>query len=142
MANKALKIPARSVFAAIVLNAQQHPPSQLRADWPTLGDLTQRIIELKRKHQLDTSGISIRADKGGWISDDLSSFVNRFVLFGLASQSPVRLTPMAVQRCVKIVQKDRENQQDEIDRLINLLGLAPLFTEQSSHPGVATGSLV
>jgi hypothetical protein len=132
MTNEALRIPPRAVFAAVVLNAREHPPSKRREDWPTLGDLTQKIIDLKREHNLDTSYISIRADKGGWISDDLSSFVNRFVLFGLASQNPVNLYPAAVEKCIGVLNKVREAQPEDVDRLVTLLDLRSLFNRSAT----------
>jgi len=134
MANEALRVPPKAVFAAVVLNAAEHPQSQSRKDWPTLGDLTQKIIELKREHNLDTSDISIRADKGGWISDDLSSFVNRFVLFGLARPNPVELSPLAVERCKGVISKVREERPKEIDRLVRLLDLGSIFTASVAGP--------
>jgi hypothetical protein len=140
MVIETLRVPPRAIFAAVVLDAREHPPSKDRQDWPTLGDLTQKIIELKRKHNLDTSDISIRADKGGWISDDLSSFVNRFVLFGLASPNPVRLLPPAVERCKGVIAKVWQEQPKDIDRLVSLLDLGSLFTESTTAPSAATGS--
>lgn len=142
MANEALRVPPKAVFAAVVLNAREHPLSHGREDWPTLGDLTQKIIELKREHNLDTSYISIRADKGGWISDDLSSFVNRFVLFGLASQNPVILYPEAVERCKGVINKVRETRPDDIDRLIESLGLRSIFRAPVGEPQANVGSSV
>ncbi len=142
MANVALRVPPKAVFAAVVLNAREHPPSQSRKDWPTLGDLTQKIIELKREHNLDTSYISIRADKGGWISDDLSSFVNRFVLFGLASQNPVTLYPAAVERCKGVINKVRETRPDDVDRLIEFLGLGSIFPAPVTEPRAKVGSSI
>jgi len=82
MDEQKLHVPPRSVFAAILLNAMDSPKS----DWPTIVDLSNKILELKNNIHLDISSIPIRADKNGWISDDFSSFVNRFVLFGLAEK--------------------------------------------------------
>jgi hypothetical protein len=142
MANEMLRVPPRAVFAAVVLSAKKHPISPCRQGWPTLGDLTQKIIDLKRQYHLDTTDISIRADKGGWISDDLSSFVNRFVLFGLASQNPVDLSQEAVERCVEIIRKDMKDQAMDVDRLVKALNLNAFIDESSAAPkAVASNSL-
>jgi hypothetical protein len=140
MANEALRVPPRAVFAAVVLSAREHPTSGGRQDWPTLRDLTQKIIELKREHNLDTSNISIRADKGGWVSDDLSSFVNRFVLFGLASPNPVKLSTAAVERCVGVLNRVRETRPKDVDRLVSLLNLQPLLAKLATPTPAAAGS--
>src|SRR5713226_3708667 len=105
MEEQKLHVPARSVFAAILLNAMDSATKDER-DWPTIVDLSNKILELKKKIHLDISNIPIRADRDGWISDDFSSFVNRFVLFGLAEKSPIRLNDEARKLCKNILMED------------------------------------
>ncbi len=122
MDKQTLRVPARSVFAAILLNAMDAPPSG-RAEWPTIVDLSNKILELKKDFQLDVSNIPIRADRGGWISDDFSSFVNRFVLFGLAEKSPVRLSGEARRLCEGILAEDSSKYADQVNALVRALRL-------------------
>jgi len=117
-----LHVPPRSVFAAILLNAM-HSPNWNQSDWPTIVDLSNKILELKRDLRLDISNIPIRADRDGWISDDFSSFVNRFVLFGLAQKSPIRLSDEARKLCEKILEEDAEKHSEQVDILVHALGL-------------------
>ncbi len=131
MGERTLRVPPRSVFAAVLLQAMRDPLAQ-GGNWPSLVDLTKKIVDLKKTHRLDTSDISIRADRDGWISDDLSSFVNRFVLFGLASQNPVKLSPEALERCTQVVLKDRERRPGEVDKLLELLHLTTIVPRASS----------
>ena len=118
-----LHAPARSVFAAILLNAM-HSPNWNQSDWPTIVDLSNKILELKRDIRLDISNIPIRADRNGWISDDFSSFVNRFVLFGLAERDPVvRLSDQARKLCENILAEDLERHAEQVGTLVHKLGL-------------------
>src|SRR6266702_1857423 len=117
-----LHAPARSVFAAILLNAM-HSPNWNQSDWPTIVDLSNKILELKKDIRLDISNIPIRADRNGWISDDFSSFVNRFVLFGLAEKNPVRLSDQARKLCEKILAEDLEKHAAQVETLVRALGL-------------------
>jgi hypothetical protein len=120
MDEQKLRVPPRSVFAAILLNAMDSPKS----DWPTIVDLSNKILELKNKSHLDISDIPIRADRGGWISDDFSSFVNRFVLFGLAKKSPIRLNDEARKLCKDILMEDSAKYTEQVDKLVRAVGLA------------------
>jgi hypothetical protein len=122
MEEQKLHVPARSVFAAILLNAMQSP-NWNQSDWPTIVDLSNKILELKKNFHLDVSSIPIRADRDGWISDDFSSFVNRFVLFGLAQKSPIRLNDEARKLCEKILAEDAEKHSEQVDTLVHALGL-------------------
>jgi hypothetical protein len=117
-----LHVPARSVFAAILLNAMDSPATG-QSSWPTIVDLSNKILELKKNLRLDTSNIPIRADRNGWISDDFSSFVNRFVLFGLAERDPVRLSDQARKLCEKILAEDSERHAKQVGTLAQALGL-------------------
>jgi len=117
-----LHVPPRSVFAAILLNAMDSPTRD-QSDWPTIVHLSNKILELKRDLRLDISNIPIRADRNGWISDDFSSFVNRFVLFGLAENEPVRLSNQARQVCEKILAEDSEKHAEQVGTLVHALGL-------------------
>jgi hypothetical protein len=117
MSEQKLIVPPRSVFAAVLLEATESPRPDKGPDWPTIVDLTNRVVELKKRHHLDTSDISIRADRGGWTSDDLWSFVNGFVLFGLATQRPITLAPEARRLCEKILLEDGRKYPQEIDEL-------------------------
>lgn len=130
MDEQKLSLPRRAVFAAILLQSAE----RLRAgdQGETIVDLTKKIVELKKNYYLDTSDISIRADRGGWVSDDLSSFVNRFVLFGLASQNPVRLLPQAVDRCREMIRKELKLRPAEVERLLQVLHLGSLFAEPTA----------
>ena len=53
-----LHAPARSVFAAILLNAM-HSPNWNQSDWPTIVDLSNKILELKKDIRLDISNLSL-----------------------------------------------------------------------------------
>jgi hypothetical protein len=119
MDEQKLHVPARSVFAAILLNAMDSP----KGDWPTIVDLSNKILELKSTIHLDISNIPIRADKNGWISDDFSSFVNRFVLFGLAQKSPIRLHDEARKLCKDILAEDSGKYAEQVDALVRAVGL-------------------
>ena len=119
MDEQKLRVPPRSVFAAILLNAMDSPKS----DWPTIVDLSNKILELKNTIYLDISNIPIRADKNGWISDDFSSFVNRFVLFGLAQKSPIRLSDEARKLCKDILVEDSGKYAEQVDALVHAVGL-------------------
>jgi len=119
MDEQKLHVPPRSVFAAILLNAMDSPKS----DWPTIVDLSNQILELKNNIHLDISSIPIRADKNGWISDDFSSFVNRFVLFGLAEKSPIRLNNEARKLCKDILMEDSGKYRKQVDVLVRAVGL-------------------
>jgi hypothetical protein len=118
-----LVVPRRSVFAAILLKAMEQPPPNHPEDWPTVVHLSKEIVELKKNFRLDTSHISMRADRGGWISDDLSTFVNRFVLFGLATRNPVELSERALDLCRQALREDHQAHPKEVDRLIQAVGL-------------------
>jgi hypothetical protein len=122
MDEQKLHVPARSVFAAILLNAMDSPAKDNR-DWPTIVDLSNKILELKKDFHLDISNIPIRADRDGWISDDFSSFVNRFVLFGLAQTSPIRLSEEARKLCKDILMEDSGKYPDQIAALVRAVGL-------------------
>lgn len=122
MDQRDLHVPARSVFAAILLNAMDSP-ARNQGDWPTIVDLSNKILELKKDFHLDISNIPIRADRGGWISDDFSSFVNRFVLFGLAEKDPVRLSDKARKLCEGILVEDSERHAEPVGALVRALGL-------------------
>lgn len=127
MTQQRLLVPPRSVFAALLLNAMQKPLVQERSDWPTIVDLTNEMVRLKKELGLDTTHISVRADKGGWTSDDFSSFVNGFVLFGLATESPVRLEPEASELCVDVLRKDHSTHGVGVEELCRQLGLSGVF---------------
>jgi hypothetical protein len=129
MTEQKLTIPSRSVFAAVLLEAMQNRRTS------SVVDLTNKIVDLKRNHHLDTSNISIRADRDGWISDDLSAFVNRFVLFGLGSKSPVALSDQAMELCRKILSDDWRKRPAEVQQLVHTLGLNwhPSASEESQH---------
>jgi hypothetical protein len=122
MDEQKLHVPPRSVFAAILLNAMDSPDGT-RTDWPTIVDLSNQILELKKNFHLDISNIPIRADRDGWISDDFSSFVNRFVLFGLARKSPIRLFPEAKKLCKNILNEDSGKYTDQVAALVSAVGL-------------------
>jgi hypothetical protein len=122
MDEQKLHVPARSVFAAILLNAMDSP-AKVNRDWPTIVDLSNKILELKKDFHLDISNIPIRADRDGWISDDFSSFVNRFVLFGLAQRSPIRLSEEARKLCKDILMEDSGKYPDQVDALVRAVGL-------------------
>jgi hypothetical protein len=128
MNEQKLHLPPRSVFAAILLNAMDSP----EGDWPTIVDLSNKILELKRSIHLDISNIPIRADRGGWISDDFSSFVNRFVLFGLAEKSPIRLSDEARKLCKDILVEDSAKYAEQVDELVRAVGLAWHPAKQNS----------
>jgi len=123
-------VPARSVFAAILLNAMDSPPAD-QGGWPTIVDLSNKILELKKNLRLDISNIPIRADRNGWISDDFSSFVNRFVLFGLAERDPVRLSDPARKLCEEILAEDSEKHAEQVDTLVRALGLGLRSVKES-----------
>lgn len=123
MSEQKLTVPPRSVFAAVLLRATETPRPDKGPNWPSLVDLTNMIVDLKRRHHLDTSEISIRADKGGWISDDLSSFVDGFVLFGLATQKPIALAPEARRECEEILSEDSQRDPEAIMQLLRVVGL-------------------
>ncbi len=123
MSEQRLIVPSRSVFAAVLLQATETPRPDKGPNWPSLVDLTNIIVDLKRRHHLDTSEISIRADKGGWISDDLSSFVDGFVLFGLATQKPITLAPDARRECEEILSEDSRSYPEGINQLLRAVGL-------------------
>jgi hypothetical protein len=123
MAHGRLIVPARSVFAAVLLKGTEAGNREVAGGGPTLVDLTEMIVHLKENYGLDTSRISIRADRGGWTSDDLSSFVNGFVLFGLASQNPIRLAPQAREECQEVLKQEAKNHPEEIGRLAGALRL-------------------
>jgi hypothetical protein len=122
MEEQKLHVPARSVFAAILLNAMDSPRRD-RGDWPTIVDLSNKILELKKNFHLDVSNIPIRADRNGWISDDFSSFVNRFVLFGLAERSPIRLGDEARKLCMNILMEDSGKYTEQVEALVRAVGL-------------------
>jgi len=127
MEEQKLRVPARSVFAAILLNAMDSS-AKTQTDWPTIVDLSNQILELKKNFHLDVSNIPIRADRGGWISDDFSSFVNRFVLFGLANKSPIRLSVKARALCENILAEDSGKYAEQVDalkRAVSSLNLQP-----------------
>jgi hypothetical protein len=124
MDEQKLHVPARSVFAAILLNATGSPDKD-RPDWPTIVHLSNKILDLRKDCQLDIEDIPIRADRDGWISDDFSSFVNRFVLFGLAQKSPVRLTAQALELCKKILRDDSEKYKEQVATIVRALGISP-----------------
>ncbi|SRR6266568_53453 len=132
MDEQKLHVPPRSVFAAILLNAMDSPAKD-QGDWPTIVDLSNKILELKKNVQLDISNIPIRADRDGWISDDFSSFVNRFVLFGLAAKSPrIRLNDEARKLCRNILMEDSGKYADQVDALVRAVGLNWHPTKQNS----------
>jgi len=118
-----LMLPPRSVFAGVLLWAMGYPSGTKPLESPTIGDLSEKIVELKENLSLDTTDISIRADKGGWISDDLSSFVNRFVLFGLATKSPFDISLEAQRDCEEILLEDHERDPRAVEQLAENLGL-------------------
>jgi len=118
-----LKVSPRSVFAAVLLKGTEGEGGGVVGSSPTVVDLTKMIVHLKENYGLDTSRISMRADKGGWTSDDLSSFVNGFVLFGLASQNPIRLAAQAREECEEVLKREATKHPDEIRRLTEALSL-------------------
>jgi hypothetical protein len=121
MEEQTLRVPARSVFAAILLDAMNS--SRDRPEGPTVVDLSNKILELKNNAHLDVSNIPIRADRDGWISDDFSSFINRFVLFGIAKNNPVCLTDRGRKLCEEILLEDSTKYPTPIDTLIRAIGL-------------------
>ena len=127
MSELTLTVPPRSVFAGVLLWSANKAAGKGEPGWPTVVDLTNKIVELKRNRdvRLDTRDISIRADLNGWISDDLSSFVERLVLFGLANEDPINLSTDALVLCKKILVEDaQENQyRGGIERLSSALSL-------------------
>jgi hypothetical protein len=131
MSQQKLVVPPRSVFAAVLLNAMQKPLVRERPDWPTIVDLTNEMVRLRREFGLDTTRISVRADKGGWISDDFSSFVNGMVLFGLATENPVRLEPEATELCEDVLRKDYSTHGAGVGELCRHLGLSAVFKSAS-----------
>lgn len=116
MSEQKLSVPARSVFASIVLAAD----GQSR----TVNDMSNQIVELRRTLPLDTSDISIRADRGGWISDDLASFVYRLVLFGFATDDPLELSDEGRSLCNEILKEESSTHPSEIKRLTAALNVA------------------
>lgn len=135
MDEQKLRVPARSVFAAILLNAMDSP-ARAQSDWPSIVDLSNQILELKRQFRLDVSNIPIRADRGGWISDDFSSFVNRFVLFGLAKRSPISLSNDARKLCEKILEEDAGKYKEEVDELV--FAVSRLNWQAATHSSPST----
>ncbi len=126
MVQNALRVPPRSVFAGILLWSREESKRKQRAGdkaWPTIVDLSNEIVELKKQLSLDTTEISIRADKGGWISDDLASFVNGFVLFGLATPRPIVLSEKAVGMCREVLQSDSARDADAVREFCQRLGI-------------------
>lgn len=134
MAHGRLVVSPRSVFAAVLLKGTEGEGGGVVGGSPTVVDLTKLIVHLKENYGLDTSRISIRADRGGWTSDDLSSFVNGFVLFGLASQNPIRLARQARDECEEVLKREAENHPDEIRCLTEALSLR-LHASSSTFPG-------
>jgi hypothetical protein len=119
MSEQKLTVPPRSVFAALVLWA--HRASSLQGDAAT--KLTNKLVELEDTANLDTGEISIRADRDGWISDDLASFLDRLVLFGLAREDPLTLLPKGLELCNEILAKDSGSYSSQIGRVKDALGL-------------------
>src|SRR5258708_24512447 len=136
MDEQKLRVPARSVFAAILLNAMD-PSAQTQSDWPTIVDLSNQILALKKNYRLDVSNIPIRADRGGWISDDFSSFVNRFVLFGLAKKSPIRLSCEARALCKKILAEDSGKYAEQVEALERAVSRLNRHPATEGSPSVA-----
>jgi hypothetical protein len=134
MDERKLHVPARSVFAAILLSVVGSP-TEGQSDWPTIVDLSNKILDLRKNIDLDTSHISIRADRNGWISDDFSSFVDRFVLFGLAESDPVRLSDQARRLCEKILAEDLKKHAEQVGTLVHALRLdLPAAKENLASP--------
>ena len=124
MSGNTLAVPARSVFAGVLLwSLKESLKKKRESTWPTIVDLSNEIVVLKKKANLDTSGISIRSDKGGWISDDLASFVNGFVLFGLATPRPIILSDEAVGLCREVLESDSRNNPNSIQAFCDKLGI-------------------
>lgn len=109
MNEQRLSLPPRSVFATLVLAADGRSR--------TVNDLSNQIVELRNTLPLDTSDISIRADRGGWISDDLASFVYRLVLFGYATDDPLELSDEGRELCRKMLDEELSKYPDEITKL-------------------------
>jgi hypothetical protein len=134
MEGEKLKIPARSVFAGLLLWADSSSSALGRTEADPAVELTNKLVRLEEEVDLDTSEISIRADRGGWISDDLASFVDRLLLFGLVRERPrLVLLPRGRDLCNDILMKDSGNYSTAIDKLKLVLGLA----EQHSGPKTA-----
>jgi hypothetical protein len=140
MGHEKLVVPSRSVFAAVLLRGTEEGRRDVRSGGPTVVDLTRMIVGLKTDHDLDTSDISIRADKGGWTSDDLSSFLNGFVLFGLATQNPVTLAADARLMCEDVLKGDGEEYPEAISRLIEALGVRLPAPETSAGVPASTAA--
>jgi hypothetical protein len=85
--------------------------------------MSNQIVELRKSLPLDTSDISIRADRGGWISDDLASFVYRLVLFGFATDDPLELSDEGRSLCNDILKEEVSKRPTEIRRLAAALNV-------------------
>jgi len=125
-----ISVPTRSILAAIVLWAVEEVSEKTSGSGiiiPNEVALSSMIVVLKRQHGLDTQDVSIRADigeharelsekigvpLGGWISDDLCSFLGHFELFGLAfrerESGKFEVHPKAIELCNEILEKDSE----------------------------------
>ena len=110
MRDQKLSVPPRSVFASLVLAADGHSL--------TVNEMSNQIVELRKTLPLDTSDISIRADRGGWISDDLASFVYRLVLFGFATDDPLELSDEGRDLCIEILKEESSKCPGEIKELL------------------------
>jgi len=108
-------VPTRSVCAAVVL---WFAKNQKKIDFrggSTMNVMVDKIIELKHKHGLDTTHVSIRDDIGGrWKSDDLVGFP------GVGTGSP---TEEALNDCREIIREDHKECPDGIEKLVMATGL-------------------
>jgi hypothetical protein len=86
--------------------------------------MSNQIVELRKSLPLDTSDISIRADRRGWISDDLASFVYRLVLFGFATDDPLELSDEGRSLCTEILVEESSKYPSEIKRLAAAVNLS------------------
>ncbi len=123
-----LTVPKRSICAAVVLWFVKNQDSiKFRESCPEsdreIYAMTDKVIELKGKIDLDTKDFSIDWGIGGYTSDDIESFIGHFILFGLATEEPLDLSEPALDLCREILHDDHKAQPAELEKLVQALEL-------------------
>jgi len=115
--NQAISVSPQAIMAAAVLDANT------RGSKLEIEQISMLFLDLERIG-IGVGDIALRKVPGGVYSDDAEAFVGRFLAAGYAqARSPILFKEKGIEICRSIVEKEREQNSDNLRAALSALRL-------------------